>query len=74
MYLLSDVPPEARNIVLYNPFTTFFEGLRWSLLYGSGPDVPFRVMGGVAILSVILLVGGYVYFLHREGSFSKVVI
>lgn len=75
MYLLNQLlGSPAWTIVLFNPFTTFFEGLRWPLLYGSGPDVPLAAVGGVAVASILLLVGGYVYFLHREGSFSKVVI
>jgi ABC-type polysaccharide/polyol phosphate export permease len=74
MFTLSMVPPKAKNIVLLNPFTTFFEGLRGPLLYGRAPGVPFTVVCSVALLSVLLLIGGYVYFLRREGSFSKVVI
>jgi lipopolysaccharide transport system permease protein len=65
--------PQVRTIVLFNPFTTFFEGMRGPLLYGRFPDIPFAVVGGVAIGSVLLLIGGYVYFLRREGSFNKVV-
>ncbi len=61
--------------MVFNPFTTFFEGIcDGRCLYGQGPDVPVAVVGGVAVFSVLLLVGGYVYFLQREGSFSKVVI
>jgi lipopolysaccharide transport system permease protein len=67
------VSPQVRSVVLFNPFTTFFEGLRAPLLYGTTPNIPYAVMGGVAIFSVLLLVGGYVYFLRREGSFNKVV-
>jgi ABC-type polysaccharide/polyol phosphate export permease len=74
MYTLAMVPPGARTVVLFNPFTTFFEGVRAPLLYGSAPDIPFAVISGVAVLSVLLLIGGYVYFLRREGSFSKVVL
>jgi lipopolysaccharide transport system permease protein len=74
MFLLSQVPARARIVVLLNPFTTFFEGLRGALLYGHGPDIPWAVMSGVAVFSVLLLIAGYVFFLRREGSFSKVVI
>lgn len=66
--------PGAVPIVLANPFTTFFEGLRGPLLNGSMPDIPIGVIGGVALASVVVLVGGYVYFLRREGSFNKVVL
>jgi lipopolysaccharide transport system permease protein len=72
MIPLSIVAGNARNIVIYNPFTTFFEGVRAPVLYGTGPDIPFAVVGGVALLSILVLIGGYMYFLRREGSFSKV--
>ena len=74
MFPLALVPPHARSIVIFNPFTTFFEGIRAPVLYGTAPDLPFAVMSGVAVLSVLVLLGGYVYFLRREGSFSKVVL
>jgi lipopolysaccharide transport system permease protein len=74
MYPLSKVPPQARHIVLFNPFTTFFEGVRAPLVYGSAPAIPIAIIGGVVVLSVLVLVGGYVYFLQREGSFNKVVL
>jgi lipopolysaccharide transport system permease protein len=74
MFTLSQVPPHARNYVLLNPFTTFFEGVRMPLLYGAGPDVPFAVVSGVAVLSVVVLIGGYLYFLRRQGSFGKLII
>ena len=74
MFPLSLAPVGARNVVLSDPLTTFFEGVRAPVLYGSAPDIPFAVVGGVALLSVLVLVGGYVYFLRREGSFSKVVL
>jgi lipopolysaccharide transport system permease protein len=74
MYTLAQVHGGLRTAVLFNPFTTFFEGVRSPLLYGSAPDLPFAVVSGVAVLSVLLLLGGYVYFLGREGSFNKVVV
>lgn len=74
MFTLAMVPAHARTVVLLNPFTTFFEGLRAPLLYGRAPDIHFSVVIGVAVLSVLLLIGGYVYFLRREGSFCKVVL
>jgi ABC-type polysaccharide/polyol phosphate export permease len=74
MFPLALIPANVRTIVLFNPFTTFFEGVRTPLLYGTAPDIPFAVVSGVAVLSVLVLVGGYLYFLKREGSFGKLVI
>jgi lipopolysaccharide transport system permease protein len=74
MFPLALIPSNARTVVLFNPFTTFFEGLRAPLLYGVAPDIPLAVIGGVVLFSVFVLIGGYRYFLRREGSFSKVVL
>jgi lipopolysaccharide transport system permease protein len=74
MITLDLIPASARRIVLLNPFTTFFEGVRAPLLYGKAPDLPLALVSGVAVLSVLLCVGGFVYFLRREGSFNKVVL
>ena len=74
LYTLAQVPPGARTVVLFNPFTTFFEGVRTPIMYGRAPDLPVAVVSGVTVFSVLLLIGGYAYFLRREGSFSKVVL
>jgi len=74
MFPLALVPANVRTVVLLNPFTTFFEGVRTPLLYGTAPDLPVAVASGVAVLSVLVLVGGYLYFLRREGSFGKLLI
>jgi len=71
---LAYVPAAARTIVLYNPFTTFFEGMRAPIMYGTAPDLPVAVVSSMTGLSVLVLVGGYLYFLRREGSFGKLVI
>jgi lipopolysaccharide transport system permease protein len=68
------IPASARTVALFNPFTTFFEGVRAPLLYGTAPALPVAVVSSVAVLSVLVLVGGYLYFLRREGSFGKLLI
>lgn len=73
MYTLAMVPANVRHLLLYNPFTTFFEGLRAPLLYGRVPGISYTLLGSVTVLSVVLLISGYIYFLQREGSFTKVV-
>jgi len=48
--------------------------VRTPIMYGRAPDLPVAVVSGVTVFSVLLLIGGYAYFLRREGSFSKVVL
>ena len=77
IFPLSSVPQHplwVKKVVLLDPFTTFFEGLRGPLLHGRAPEIPIAVIGGVTLFSILLFIGGYVYFLQREGSFSKVVV
>lgn len=74
MWTLDMVSEHIRKYFALDPFTTFFESLRAALLYGRAPDFPLAQGGSVVGLSVLLCVGGYVYFLRREGSFNKVVL
>jgi len=74
MYTLAMVPAKYRIIFAFNPFTTFFEGLRAPLLYGLAPGFSSVQTGIVFLVSVILCIAGYLYFLRREGSFNKVVV
>lgn len=74
MFPLWKVSAHVRHFVLFNPLTTFFEGIRTPLLYGTAPHLPLAVVIAVVVLSVLVLIGGYLYFLRREGSFAKVVI
>ncbi|HEY2353719.1 MAG TPA: ABC transporter permease [Gaiellaceae bacterium] len=75
MYTLHMVPPSWRKVFYMNPLTTYFEGLRAALMHGRWPaHIPYTLAGCVFGCSVLLCVAGYVYFLHREGSFNKVVL
>ena len=74
MYALRMIPAQYRGIFYVNPFTTFFQGIRTPLLYGRAPQLPLMLMGIVSLVSVLVCVGGYLYFLQREGSFNKVVL
>jgi len=74
MFPLALVSANIRHVVFFNPLTTFFEGVRTPLLYGTAPQLPIAVVVSVVLLSVLVLIGGYLYFLRRAGSFSKVVI
>ena len=75
MYLLAMVPAKVQYDRAFQPVHDVLRGrANAASVWPRSPTSPSRVVGGVALLSVLLLVGGYVYFLQREGSFSKVVI
>jgi ABC-2 type transport system permease protein len=72
IYSLEMIPERYRTIFRVNPITALFEGLRDSLFYGRTPSMPAAQLGGVIAIAVILLVGGYLYFVGSERSFAKV--
>ncbi len=47
------------------------EGFRWALLGKESPD--FRVMTASAVVVMVLLLGGIVYFRRMERTFADVV-
>lgn len=65
----SVVPQDWRLVYYVNPIAGAIEGFRWSLLDGSTPLYrEGMVLSG--ILSILLLVGGLVYFRRTERSFA----
>lgn len=71
VYPVSLVPKEWRAVYVLNPMAGVIEGFRWALLGKPGLD-PWMVAGGVAITLVILL-GGLIYFRRMERSFADLV-
>ena len=68
----SNMVPEPWN-VLYgiNPMAGVIEGFRWALLGTSDPPGLMVVIS--AIIAIILLVSGLIYFTHVEETFADVV-
>jgi homopolymeric O-antigen transport system permease protein len=70
-YPTSLVPENWRFLYSLNPMAGVIEGFRWALLGKQGPD--FRAMAISAVVVVVLLVGGLVFFRRMENTFVDVV-
>jgi lipopolysaccharide transport system permease protein len=71
IYPLSMVPEQWRALYSLNPMVGVIEGFRWALAGKASPD--FVAMGMSAILIVLLLLGGLVYFKKHEQTFADVI-
>jgi lipopolysaccharide transport system permease protein len=54
-----------------NPMAVIIDGYRKALLHGKAPDIKY--LGLAAVVSMILLWGGYKYFKHLERQFADIV-
>jgi len=70
-YPISLVPEKWRLLYSLNPMAGVIEGFRWALLGKSSPD--FAVMAVSAVVVLILLLGGLVYFKKMERTFADVI-
>jgi lipopolysaccharide transport system permease protein len=66
LYPLSQVPPEHREWMLFNPMAIIVETFKWGL-FGVGEFYP-RALGATALAVVLLLTGGLIYFARTEAS------
>lgn len=71
VYPVSVVPEKWRLLYSLNPMAGVIEGFRWSLLGTDSPD--FRVIAISALVVVILLFTGVMYFKHTEQTFADIV-
>ncbi len=65
IYPASLIPQEYAVLYAINPYSGIIEGLRWSLLGGSMPDIGLLLISTGS--SIILLVGGVWLFTKLEG-------
>jgi lipopolysaccharide transport system permease protein len=71
VYPLSVVPEAVRPVYVLNPMVGVLEGFRWALLPDAAPPGPLLIVPVVA--SVVLVVGGALFFTHAERTFADVV-
>ncbi|MCI0563146.1 MAG: ABC transporter permease [Nitrososphaera sp.] len=71
VYPLSIVPEQWKLLYSLNPMVGVIEGFRWALLGTSNPD--FVAMSLSAILVLLVLLGGIVYFKRMERFFADVI-
>lgn len=70
-YPVSLVPEQYRLLYGLNPMVGVIEGFRWALLGKSVPDPAMLAVSAVVVL--VALVGGLVFFRRMEDSFADVV-
>jgi lipopolysaccharide transport system permease protein len=65
------VPPQWRALFGLNPMAGVIDGFRWALLGQSNP--PGALLGVSVVITVLLLIGGLLYFRRMEQTFADVV-
>ena len=70
-YPVSLVPEQWRLLYSLNPMVGVIEGFRWTLLGNETPA--FGVIAVSAVMVVVLLLGGIVFFKRMEKTFADVV-
>jgi lipopolysaccharide transport system permease protein len=70
-YPVSIVPERWRLLYSLNPMVGVIEGFRWALLGTGSPDIGVMVVSAVVVM--MLLLSGLVYFRIAERTFADVV-
>lgn len=71
VYSSSEVPEKWRILYGLNPMVGVVEGFRWALLPGGNPPGPMVAVS--AVIAVVLLISGTVYFRRMERTFADMV-
>jgi lipopolysaccharide transport system permease protein len=71
LYPVSIVPERFRDIYELNPFATFFPAYRAVVMEHTAPD--WAALGILAVVSVVLLAVGYLFFVRAEPWFAKLL-
>ena len=71
VYPVSLIPEKYRLLYSLNPMVGVIEGFRWALLKTASPN--FSMMAVSAVVVLIILTGGLIFFKNMERSFADVV-
>ncbi len=71
IYPLSLIPQEWRWLYSINPMVGIIEGFRWAILGTDSPDLLAIVIAFA--MTVLLLVGGLIFFKKQERSFADLI-
>jgi lipopolysaccharide transport system permease protein len=71
VYPLSMVPQQWQMLYSLNPMVGVIEGFRWAVFGQGHPN--FMALGMSAIIIVILMAGGLVFFRRMERTFADVI-
>jgi lipopolysaccharide transport system permease protein len=71
VYPVNLIPEEWRFLYSLNPMAGVIEGFRWALLGKASPD--FSVMAVSALVVVLLLASGVIFFRNMERTFADII-
>jgi lipopolysaccharide transport system permease protein len=70
-YPLSAVPEAVRLLFRLNPLATIVDNFRRVVVWGLPPDWPW--LGGVTLVSGLVMMGGYMWFMKIKRAFADVI-
>jgi lipopolysaccharide transport system permease protein len=70
-YPISAVPPFFQLVLRLNPLSAVVEGFRRVIIWGQPPDWPW--WGVATIVSALVMVAGYTWFMKLKRAFADVV-
>ena len=71
VYPVSAVPQFLQPVLQLNPLTVVVDNFRRVALWGLAPDWPW--LGGATLLSFLVMIGGYMWFMRRKQAFADVL-
>jgi len=71
IYPLETIPEKWRGLYLLNPIAALIDGYRRVILYGTTPQWQYLVPG--LVISVIIFIGGYLFFKRMEPIFADII-
>ena len=70
-YSINIVPEPLRKVMSYNILVPIIDNARNVLLYGVAPD--WKIMAIVTVISIFIMVLGYLFFMKTKNSFADVI-
>jgi lipopolysaccharide transport system permease protein len=70
-YPISAVPAALQPLFWLNPLATIVENFRRVVIWGLSPDWPW--LGGVNLVSGLVMLGGYMWFMKIKRAFADVI-
>lgn len=71
VYSYSDVPKRFRSLYILDPMAGIVENFRRVVIQGIGADL--HLLGISALVAIVILPVGYMYFKHREATMADVI-
>ena len=71
LYPVSAAPKAVRPLLRLNPLSTIVEDFRGAVVWGMTPD--WLWLGGVTLVSGLVMLGGYMWFMKIKRAFADVI-